>query len=89
MLKIGCPWCGARDEPEFVYGGEAHIVMPTQPDTVGDSAWADYLYMRSNTKGPHRERWFHLHGCRRWFNVVRDTRDERVIAVYAPGSEPS
>ena len=88
MLQIVCPWCGARDEPEFFYGGEAHIAMPTEPETLSDSAWADYLYMRTNTRGAHRERWLHLHGCRRWFNVIRDTLAERVIAVYSPGIEP-
>ncbi len=28
MLLIPCPWCGPRDETEFTYGGEAHIVAP-------------------------------------------------------------
>jgi heterotetrameric sarcosine oxidase delta subunit len=47
--------------------------------------------MRTNPKGPHRERWVHSHGCRRWFNVERDTATNQIIAVYkmgeaAPGS---
>ena len=25
MLRIECPWCGLRDEPEFSYGGETQI----------------------------------------------------------------
>ena len=33
MLLIECPWCGARDESEFTYGGEAHIVRPEDPDS--------------------------------------------------------
>lgn len=88
MLLIACPYCGPRDETEFVYGGEAHLVMPIGPETVSDAAWADYLYMRSNPKGAHRERWVHAHGCRRWFNVVRDTTSETVVAVYALGEPP-
>ena len=28
MLRIECPWCGTRDEPEFAYGGESHISRP-------------------------------------------------------------
>ena len=24
-------------------------------------------------KGPQRERWYHAYGCRRWFNVARDS----------------
>ena len=29
--------------------------------------------MRSNPKGVHFERWRHVHGCGRWFNLARDT----------------
>ena len=73
MLLIPCPWCGERDETEFRCGGEAHIVRPRQPSALSDDAWADYLFMRTNPKGMHVERWRHVHGCGRWFNLVRDT----------------
>jgi len=86
MLCIACPWCGARDQSEFAYGGEAHRALPPDPDALCDADWADYLYLRANPKGPHRERWFHAHGCRRWFNVVRDTVSEKILAVYPPGA---
>jgi heterotetrameric sarcosine oxidase delta subunit len=90
MLAIPCPWCGPRDETEFSYGGEAHIVRPADPQSLSDAEWADYVFMRANTKGPHRERWVHSHGCRRWFNVERNTATNEIIAVYrmdepAPG----
>ena len=88
MLQIPCPWCGPRDESEFSYGGEAHIARPPDPEALDDAAWADYLYMRSNPRGPHREQWCHAHGCRRWFNVVRDTVSYRVHAVYRVGETP-
>ncbi|MGH8639362.1 MAG: sarcosine oxidase subunit delta, partial [Burkholderiales bacterium] len=68
MLRIACPWCGPRDEIEFGYGGEAHIALPPAAEQLPDAAWADYLFMRTNPKGRHRERWVHTHGCRRWFN---------------------
>ena len=86
MLRIACPWCGLRDEIEFAYGGEAHIALPPQPELLSDAAWGDYLYMRTNPKGWHYERWVHVHGCRRWFNVLRDTASERIAAVYPPGA---
>ena len=35
MLLIACPWCGARPENEFRYGGEAHIARPRDPASVG------------------------------------------------------
>ena len=86
MLQIACPHCGPRDENEFSCGGEAHIVRPTQPDTISDAEWADYLFMRSNPKGALAERWCHTLGCRRWFNVERDTVTHAILRVYAMGT---
>jgi len=88
MLLIPCPWCGPRNEAEFHYGGEAHIARPPHPDALDDPAWADYLFMRSNPKGPFAERWVHNAGCRRWFHVVRDTATHRILAVYKIGEPP-
>ena len=81
MLLIPCPWCGPRDEIEFRYGGEAHIARPADPDALDDAEWADYLFMRANPKGVLAERWVHQHGCRRWFNLLRDTVSHRIIAA--------
>lgn len=88
MLLIDCPWCGPRDEVEFGYGAEAHIVRPAAPETLPDEAWADYLFMRKNTKGVYLERWVHSHGCRRWFNMARDTHSHEILAVYRIGEAP-
>jgi len=85
MLLISCPWCGPRPENEFRYGGEAHITRPADPAAVDDAAWADFLYMRANPRGPHAERWRHIHGCGRFFNAVRDTVSDRIAATYKPG----
>lgn len=88
MLRIPCPWCGERDVSEFHCGGEAHIVRPKNADTLDDAAWADYLFMRRNPKGPHHERWHHAQGCRRWFHVIRNTVSDQVLAVYLMGEAP-
>ena len=88
MLLIHCPYCGARDELEFSCGGEAHIARPLDPDALGDEQWADYLFMRTNPKGVHFERWCHTHGCRRWFNVRRDTVSHVISAVYGATDSP-
>lgn len=85
MLLIDCPWCGARDQTEFTCGGEAHIVRPVETDTLSDGDWADYLFMRKNVKGLHLEQWCHTSGCRRWFNVARDTVTYRIEHVYKVG----
>lgn len=73
MLQIHCPWCGPRDQTEFSYAGEADIVRPKNPEQLSDAEWANYLFMRSNTRGRHAEQWQHAHGCQQFFNVVRDT----------------
>ena len=88
MLSIPCPWCGARDETEFSYGGEAHIVRPVKPAAMSDDQWADHLFMRTNPKGKHLERWVHSQGCRRWFNVERHTVSHEITAVYYMGKPP-
>src|SRR5215469_12884334 len=86
MLLIRCPYCGMeRPEIEFRYGGEAHIARPANPSSINDAVWADYLYMRSNPKGPHAERWRHIHGCARFFNVLRDTVSDRILQTYKVG----
>ena len=88
MLLIGCPWCGDRDETEFHYGGQAHIARPKEPDALTDEEWADFLFMRDNPKGEFAERWMHSAGCRRWFNVRRNTVTHEILAVYRLGETP-
>ncbi|MFJ1532802.1 sarcosine oxidase subunit alpha family protein [Streptomyces mirabilis] len=87
MLLIPCPWCGPRDEAEFHYGGQAHVPYPDDPSALTDQEWARYLFFRDNPKGPFAERWSHAAGCRRWFNAVRDTATNEILAVYRAGEE--
>ncbi len=88
MLIITCPHCGPRPEIEFRYGGEAHVPRPAATETLDDAAVADRLYLRTNPKGLHRERWRHAHGCGRFFNAVRDTVSDVFLATYRVG-EPA
>ncbi len=83
MLRLSCPWCGTRDELEFSFGGEAHITRPGLD--ASDAVWSDYLFNKENPKGIHYERWMHSYGCRRWFNVARDTVTHEIHAVYKMG----
>lgn len=78
MLEIPCPWCGLRDETEFSYGGEGGVPYPTDPAAFSDEEWAAFLFVRNNPKGPFRERWVHTHGCRRWFELTRDTATHEI-----------
>jgi sarcosine oxidase subunit delta len=82
MLLIDCPWCGQRDQDEFVCGGEAHITRPGPPEAVSHEEWAQYLFFRTNPKGIVFERWCHRFGCGQWFNVARDTASHEIKAVY-------
>ena len=85
MLLIDCPYCGERPELEFRYGGEAHIARPSDPAALSDEQWTQYLYVRSNAKGVHAERWRHVHGCGRFFNALRNTVTDKFIATYKVG----
>ena len=40
MLRIPCPYCGVRDEPEFFFGGPAHVTRPA------DALDGRYLFPR-------------------------------------------
>jgi sarcosine oxidase subunit delta len=81
-MRIPCPHCGERDLQEFVYLGDAG---PRRPDGLGASlaAMHDYVYLRQNPAGPHRELWYHAAGCRAWLAVTRDTVSHAIAAVEA------
>ncbi len=85
MLLIDCPHCGPRSETEFRYSGEAHMTRPAA-DCDGPT-WAAYLFTRENRRGPHAERWRHIHGCGLFFNALRDTATDRVLKTYPAGHD--
>ena len=60
-------------------------MRPADPDALTDAGWADFLYNRTNSRGLHRERWRHTHGCGRFFNAVRDTVSDFFLATYKTG----
>lgn len=88
MFLIRCPNCGERDMSEFSYGGEAHIARPADSERMDDADWAGYVFLRSNPKGVFSERWNHQAGCRRWFNMLRNTATDDILAVYRIGETP-
>jgi sarcosine oxidase subunit alpha/sarcosine oxidase subunit delta len=81
MLRIPCPWCGDRDEIEFAFGGEAHVHHPADPEALSDEDWARYVFVRANPGGMWTERWCHTAGCRRWFDLGRDTTTQAIVTV--------
>jgi len=76
-MRIRCPYCGERDVQEFTYLGDASKVRPEGWDANAD-AMIDYVYVRDNPAGPHREFWYHSAGCHAWLVVVRDTRTHAI-----------
>jgi len=79
-MRIVCPYCGARDQIEFTWGGDADVVRPKEPAVTSDNDWAAYLYMRSNVSGRAEERWCHTYGCGQWFTLQRDTLTHQIEA---------
>jgi len=88
MMLFSCPNCGPRNETEFHYGGQAHVSYPEHPEELTDREWGEYLFYRQNTRGLFAERWVHSAGCRKWFNMLRDTVSYDITAVYQIGERP-
>jgi len=86
MLLIHCPYCDETlPELEFAYAGEAHIARPEDPSKLSDEEWSAFLFIRTNVKGVHAERWRHINGCGRFFNALRDTVSDRFVTTYKAG----
>ena len=81
-MRIPCPICGERDHGEFTYLGDAS--MMARPDPEGPDAMThfyEYVHLRDNPAGVHRELWYHDGGCRSWLVVTRDTTNHQILAV--------
>ncbi|MFB9978731.1 sarcosine oxidase subunit delta [Mesorhizobium kowhaii] len=81
MLRIHCPVCGLRDETEFTYGEDATIRRPDMNET-DSKIWHDYVFIRENPRGPHKEYWHHVVGCRQWIVVERDTLTHEMFGSF-------
>ena len=92
-MRIHCPYCGPRGHEEFVYYGDATIVRPAPTGSDTERAFHDYLYLRDNPAGRHREYWWHVAGCQAWLIVERNTQRHAIHCVtsalnIAPGTRP-
>ncbi|MBB6489514.1 sarcosine oxidase subunit delta [Rhizobium lusitanum] len=76
---ISCPHCGTRPKEEFTIKGDASLGRPAAD--AGSQDWYNYVYLRDNPKGLHKEYWHHSSGCRRWLIVERDTVTHKVYGV--------
>ena len=79
MIRIPCPFCGTRDHSEFAYGGDGSITYPDLD--APKEAWHDAVFLRDNTCGIQFETWQHVHGCRMWLVIERDTMTHEIHSV--------
>ncbi len=90
MFSIYCPYCEEhREEEAFHAKGQAHIARPADPESCSDQEWGEYLYFRDNPRGLHHELWVHATGCRKFFNISRDTQTYEIKETYKMGAKPS
>ncbi len=81
-MIIDHPILGPRDAQEFVYLGDAKLIE--RPDGLAEGAldaFHDYLYLRDNPAGEHRELWYHEQGDRSWLVVTRNTLTHEITRV--------
>ncbi|MBA2933983.1 sarcosine oxidase subunit delta [Sphingomonas sp. CGMCC 1.13654] len=86
MLQIPCPWCGPRNEIEFLARGP--VVARPDPDGADDAAWTAFLYRADNQRGWLREWWLHVHGCGQLFVIRRHSVTDEIGPAdeMAPGA---
>lgn len=81
-MIINHPLLGPRDANEFRYLGDANLIdRPDWQDADAAEKFHNYLYLRDNPAGIHRELWFHENGDRSWLVVTRDTLTHEIIDV--------
>ena len=80
-MRITCPVCGERPLEEFSYKGDATVKRPASHDPADPDVWHDYVYLRDNPRGRHKEHWRHVGGCGAWLTVDRDTLTHEIFSV--------
>jgi methylglutamate dehydrogenase subunit B len=80
-MLIRCPHCGDRISEEFTALGDATVIRPASNDPDTMDQWFDYVFIRPNPKGRHREYFQHTGGCRAWLVVERDTVTHESFSV--------
>ena len=80
-MMIDHPLLGPRDAAEFVYLGDACLIERPDGMVASLDQMHDYVYLRDNPAGPHRELWYHEHGDRSWLVVTRNTLTHQITRV--------
>ena len=81
-MIINHPLLGPRDISEFVYLGDASLLnRPNWKSKKSEENFYNYLYLRNNIAGIHKELWFHQQGDRSWLVITRNTITHEIIKV--------
>lgn len=86
-MIINHPLLGPRDAAEFTFLGDASMIdrpdpgAPGAPEASVMATFHEYLHLRDNPAGVHRELWYHEQGDRSWLIVTRNTVTHEVISV--------
>ena len=81
-MIIPHPYLGPRDSCEFVYKGDASLLFrPEREDPVDYDTFHNYLYLRNNPAGEHKELWYHEYGDRSWLVITRNTETHEILKV--------
>lgn len=78
-MLIPHPILGLRDAQEFTYLGDASLIDRPSPETP--EAFPDYVFLRDNPAGVHRELWYHEQGDRSWLVVTRNTVTHEILGA--------
>ena len=63
------------------YLGDAALINRPNGLTATPEEMHDYVYLRGNPAGEHRELWYHEQGDRSWLVVTRNTITHEILAV--------
>lgn len=81
-MIIPHPLLGPRDSQEFVYLGDSSLMDRPDPGSVdSEQLFYEYMYLRQNKAGIHKELWFHEQGDRSWLIVTRNTVTHEILEV--------
>ena len=89
-MIINHPLLGPRDAAEFTYLGDANLMnrpawqdKDASPESIEKAVarFHDYLYLRDNPAGVHRELWYHENGDRSWLVITRDMLSHEILDV--------
>ena len=81
-MIINHPLLGPHDRQEFTYLGDACLI--DRPGWQAEDAmdqFFEYVYLRDDPAGEHRELWYHEHGDRSWLVVTRNTVTHEITNV--------